>query len=236
MIKKWLKKIKVAPAFSMAILACVLKIWTRTLRVKVIDPNGILDGDYDTPRIFVTWHNRTLLTVSQMPKKLLEKMCFLASLSRDGGHISALFSRFGMTPVRGSSNREGVNKGGARALVALRRMIRDKGMSPVLTPDGPRGPRYECQPGIVFLAAKAGVPIVPIAMNFKTRFELNNWDRTQFAWPFTYAELIVGDPFMVPAKLDEEQVTEQLHRIRDAVSAVCKWEREVPEKKDSADS
>ena len=51
----------------------------------------------------------------------------------------------------------------------------------VITPDGPRGPRRQVQAGMVYLAARTGVPIVPVGIGYDRPWRTKSWDR--FAVP-----------------------------------------------------
>ena len=81
----------------------------------------------------------------------------LISQHRDGEIIYRIIKRFGFGAVRGSTTR-----GGHRALRQLIRLSRG-GVDLVITPDGPKGPRYCVQPGVVALAKFTGLPIIPLA-------------------------------------------------------------------------
>jgi lysophospholipid acyltransferase (LPLAT)-like uncharacterized protein len=138
----------------------------------------------------------------------------LISLSRDGEVQNAIFHRFGFHTIRGSTGR-----GGARAALQLARMIKE-GASLAFTPDGPRGPTHRVQPGTIFLAQRSGCPILPIGVSARPRKLLRSWDSYMIPMPFSRAALVIGDPFYVPADLDEkgkEQVAAQLERILNTV-------------------
>jgi lysophospholipid acyltransferase (LPLAT)-like uncharacterized protein len=45
-----------------------------------------------------------------------------------------------------------------------------------IVPDGPRGPRYEAQIGVIELSKLTGKPIVPITFS-ASKIMLNTWDR-----------------------------------------------------------
>ena len=66
-----------------------------------------------------------------------------------------ILTRFGFGTARGSTSR-----GGARALVQLRRDLA-AGRPVAFTVDGPRGPARVAQPGAVWLAGATGNPILP---------------------------------------------------------------------------
>src|SRR5271166_3013767 len=91
-----------------------------TLRYKVIDEAGFLDGPFPGPVIILIWHNRILampaLFRRYYPKR--KGLLVLTSASRDGAYLSEFVRCFGMGAVRGSSSRRG-----AAALLDLVRGI-----------------------------------------------------------------------------------------------------------------
>ncbi len=63
-----------------------------------------------------------------------------------------------------------------------------------ITPDGPKGPPTEVQEGTVFLARKAGVPIIPIGVGARPRKLLPTWDSYALPVPFCRCALVFGEP------------------------------------------
>jgi lysophospholipid acyltransferase (LPLAT)-like uncharacterized protein len=117
---------------------------------------------------------------------------FLVSPSRDGEAPANIFRRWGGHVVRGSSSRTG-----AQALRELYLIISRDKVSPSNTPDGPRGPAFECKPGPLLLAQMAQVPVVPMAAAADSYRQFNSWDR--FIMPKWGARLciMVGEPIYV---------------------------------------
>jgi lysophospholipid acyltransferase (LPLAT)-like uncharacterized protein len=74
----------------------------------------------------------------------------------------------------------------------------ERGHDLTITPDGPRGPCYQVQDGIMSLAQVTGLPIVPVAMNLKWKLRMNSWDRFQIPLPFARCEVSVGRAIQVP--------------------------------------
>ena len=202
--------------------AAVIRGWACSLRVDVQDPAGLVPavGVESQPAICPVWHNRLLCLPAVVPAHLRERFGFLASRSRDGGYISDLLREFGMEGVRGSSSR-----GGARALLELQALL-DRGVSLVVTPDGPRGPRYSMQEGVVWLASMTGVRIVPVALNSRKHFELNGWDRFQIPRPFSRVELAVGEPIYVDPKLDDAGRKHWAGVVRRAMLELTRYDHE----------
>ena len=157
--------------------------------------------------IYAVWHNQQLFLLYPYTG---QKIAPLISQSSDGEYIARLLPKFGMLAVRGSSSR-----GGARALIHLLQAARS-GYRPMLTPDGPRGPVYKVQPGILFLAKKTGLPIIPVGTALSHKFTVGSWDRMRVPLPFGKTALVYGKTIRVQDDTDlnaaavalEEQLNE----------------------------
>ena len=153
------------------------------------------------PIIFALWHGR--LVVPMCGRRNLG-VYVLVSEHRDGGMIAAALDAAGYRTVRGSTTR-----GGAKALVQLVRLLR-KGEKVAFTPDGPQGPRWKFQPGAIYLAAKTGLPIVPISGSARHAHYFKSWDSFLMPFPFTRGVINVGEPYYVTGGLDDENI--EFHR------------------------
>jgi lysophospholipid acyltransferase (LPLAT)-like uncharacterized protein len=123
----------------------------------------------------------------------------LVSASRDGGLLARVLELFGVTPVRGSSSRRGAQ--------ALREMVAwgERGHDLAITPDGPRGPRYVVQEGVISTARLTGLPIVPVCYRLKWKICMKSWDGFQFPLPFTRCEVITGPALRVPREATDAE-------------------------------
>ena len=74
-----------------------------------------------------------------------------------------------------------------------------------LTPDGPRGPRYVVQAGIIALAQVTGAPIVPVSNHCAWKICARGWDRFQVPLPFARCTIILGAPLFVPRESSETE-------------------------------
>jgi len=144
----------------------------------------------DTPVVLAFWHGRMLYFVHLYHR---HHLTVLVSRSQDGEFISRILQRFGVHVTRGSSSR-----GGAQGLLAMARQVR-RGYHAALTPDGPRGPRYEVQPGIITLAQKTGAAILPMTCSARWKKVLRSWDGFLVPLPFSRVVVIYGAPISVPA-------------------------------------
>jgi lysophospholipid acyltransferase (LPLAT)-like uncharacterized protein len=134
----------------------------RTWRVDVVEGREVFEGVLARrePMIWCLWHNRIAAGAGLLVRRMVPSgsdYTLLTSASRDGALSAAVAAGRGMRVVRGSSSR-----GGARALLDVIRTVKGHGSSPILVPDGPRGPAYEVKPGVLKIAAKTGLPILSV--------------------------------------------------------------------------
>ena len=195
------------------LLATKVRLIKATMRWRVLHEarrDAILA--YPGPVILAFWHNRLMMMVAM--GTFGRRVVLLQSRHRDGQLASAAIRRFGIATIWGSSA-----KGGASALRALIRAGK-AGDWIALTPDGPRGPRMRCQPGIVMLAQRTGAPVVPITWSTSRRKLLSTWDRMIIALPFGRGVLAWGEPIEVPHDLDSDGVEKYRQRIEAAITAL----------------
>jgi lysophospholipid acyltransferase (LPLAT)-like uncharacterized protein len=161
-----------------------MRLWLRTLRFRITDQAGVLRQPPERPLLWAFWHNR-LFVMPYMFERFFggRAGAALASASKDGEIIAAVMKRFGIRPIRGSSSR----RGGA-ALVEMRRAIHE-GYIMAITPDGPRGPRYHVNPGLIKLAQVAGGTVLPIHVAYSRCWRLKSWDGFMIPRPFARIDI-----------------------------------------------
>lgn len=177
-----------------------MKLLAATLRMEIRDECGIGSKDAAMPPvIYILWHNR-FFTVPPAWSKLCgshRKTVALTSASHDGAVVARAMAVFGLGAIRGSSSRRGV-----AALVGLKRALME-GLDVCITPDGPRGPRYRIQPGVIKLAESSGAPIIPIHVRFSSAWRLKSWDRFVIPKPFSRVTVTFAPAIALPRGLDE---------------------------------
>jgi len=139
---------------------------------------------------------------------------WLISPSVDGEIGAMMVRRFGGAVIRGSSTHTG-----ARALRDYYQALTKDGVSPVITPDGPRGPRFRFKPGALLLAQMSGRPILPMAYA-ASRAWLIKWDKFVIPMPFSRIAIAIGPPCYVPRVTDasllehlQGEMEEELKRL-----------------------
>jgi lysophospholipid acyltransferase (LPLAT)-like uncharacterized protein len=153
------------------------------------------------PYLLGLWHNNIFSAVCVLAPY---RYPALISRSRDGEDINWVLERFGFEGLRGSST--------AGASSVLRQALRTLAgrRAVIVTPDGPRGPRYVLKPGIIALARLSGAPIVPVCLSAAQRWEMGSWDRMRLIKPFARLFVLVGDPI----RLARDDPHEEAQRLR----------------------
>jgi lysophospholipid acyltransferase (LPLAT)-like uncharacterized protein len=175
-----------------------------TLRYRWNDYSGYFSGTPPGPAIYCVWHNRLSLCMTAYFGYVKKHnntpgLAAMVSASRDGGFLTGILECFKVQPVRGSSSRRG-----PQALLELTTWA-ERGYDLAITPDGPRGPCYVVQEGVMSLAQVTGLPIVPVSYNLGWKIRVKSWDRFQIPLPFSCCEMIYAKPIFVPRDASDEE-------------------------------
>lgn len=173
------------------------------------------------PHIGAFWHAR----LAAMPYLFRGESDphMLISAHRDGEFIAQTIRWFGVASVRGSTARRkpgqaaATDKGGAAALRALVRVLKNGG-SVGITPDGPRGPRMRVSPGTVMLAALAQAPILCASFSSKRAIRFKSWDRFMLPLPFDRIHVAIGGPIRVSGRGDDAALAAARLHIEEALT------------------
>lgn len=176
----------------------LIRILGRSIRFRGENYRFILErAERGESCIYCFWHNRFLM----MPYlyryvRGRKNICAMASRSRDGQYISDVLEGFGFEVVRGSSSR-----GGEAAVREMANAVKS-GLDVAVATDGPKGPRYRVQPGVVLLAQLSGKPILPSTYDVTRKVRLKSWDRFIIPIPFTRGVHVIGEPMYVERGAD----------------------------------
>ena len=202
----------------------VLRLLARTWRFELVEGREAFEGvlEEGEPVIWSLWHNRIAAGAGLLIRRIAPSgmdLALMASASRDGRFAAAAVADDGVRIVRGSSSR-----GGAGALRGVVRLIRRHRSSPVLVPDGPRGPAYRFKPGTFTIAAMTGTPIVYVGLATRRAWVLRSWDRLVVPKPFARIAVAVAGPVPVPAEAAQDpEVAEALAReAEERLDALCR--------------
>jgi lysophospholipid acyltransferase (LPLAT)-like uncharacterized protein len=121
----------------------------------------------------------------------------LISKSPDGEILVRTLSRCGFGFVRGSTGHAG-----HEGFVGLLRELR-AGNHVGVAVDGPRGPRGMVHDGVLQLAKRAQVPILPLVARCRRPLVLSTWDRTVVPLPFTAFAIAAKEPVRIASEADD---------------------------------
>lgn len=177
----------------------------------------------EDPFIPCYWHQqqifcvRYLLDAANRTPSL--NLGYLISPSADGDLATKMFGGEGVHIIRGSATR-----GGAQALREIYTVIRKQKVSPIVTPDGPTGPIYQCKPGVAMLAQLSRAPLVPLSYAGSRVWRLRSWDQFMLPMPFSSIVIGIGQPLIVDATLAADnfaQACQQMNQRLDDMSEQC---------------
>jgi hypothetical protein len=161
-------------------LALLARWWGRSLRFELAAATRQNLERFDEPLAMVIWHNRVFLGAEIFRRFRWQRPVHgLISTSRDGAWSAAFFRLAGLHAVRGSSKRGG--HAAARELVEVLRAGHDVG----ITPDGPRGPKYDFKSGTVVVARRSGASVLLVGGRFESAWRLPTWDGLYVPRPFS---------------------------------------------------
>ncbi len=187
-----------------------------TLRKRIVFANEdckTILGDKQC--IVALWHNRTFTPcyVYRYVVRGKVPMCVFTSASKDGAMLATVAEDYNMRAARGSSGRRGV--------AGFRDMMREveDGCCMCITPDGPKGPRYKCRPGIVRLASLSGLPVLPLSFQFSHYWRISKaWDGFVIPKPFSRVTIYVNAALTVPRDLDEATESACCRKLEEALA------------------
>jgi len=187
-------------AITVPLAVGLIRLWWRLCRVVRIEGFEHLEAALTKAPSLVPcyWHQHQLYCGKFLVEQRARGMIpgWLISPSVDGELGAMMVRRFGGTVIRGSSTHTG-----ARALRDYYQALVRDNVSPVITPDGPRGPRFKFKPGALLLAQMSGRPILPMSYA-ASRAWLIKWDRFVIPVPFSRVALAIGPPCYVPRVTD----------------------------------
>jgi lysophospholipid acyltransferase (LPLAT)-like uncharacterized protein len=209
---------RVLYALAVPLGYAIIRAWWRITRVVCVVGVEHLDAALAKAPSLVPcyWHQHQLYCGKYLVEQRARGLTvgWLISPSVDGELGAMLVRRFGGAVIRGSSTHTG-----ARALRDYYQALVKDNLSPVITPDGPKGPRFKFKPGAILLAQMSGRPILPMSYA-ASRAWLIKWDRFVIPWPFARIAIAIGTPCYVPRVTDaatlarlQQQLEQELRRL-----------------------
>lgn len=227
-LRSFWKKIRKPLAQSRFAKAAIVSLFVQAMRfIRLTNrtvPGSIrFEGsDYEKlePGIIALWHGQHLLMPAAYPSR--RGLVAMVSRSADAELNAQVIERFGIETVRGSGGRDDarhLDKGGAKALIALKKSL-TAGKNVCMIADIPHGTPREAGMGIVLLAKLSGRPIFPAALATSRRKVLEkSWDKTTVNLPFGRLAIAAGRPICVDAAADEAEMERKRREVTDELNA-----------------
>lgn len=167
--------------------------------------------DQNKPFLVCFWHGRLAMTCFAW--RFSPPFHMLISGHQDGQLIAHTVGHHGIFAIAGSKS-----KGGTQALRSILKTLK-KGEVVGITPDGPRGPRFKVQPGILAISRLAKVDILPVTFSSTRRVVWSSWDRLVLSLPFGRGIIQWGQPLSYK-DLEKQTEEEALERIEAHMNAL----------------
>lgn len=171
----------------------VIRLLLRTCHCEVHGIDHFVKTATNSPCILMLWHNRLIL-VGEILNRFAPQFIYTAfiSNSRDGQPLSlmALSYKTGRV-LRVPHNAR------HRALKEMIRHLKNRREIVLITPDGPRGPRYILKPGVIVAARESSAKVIPFSWESDSFWQLSTWDQLRIPKPFSKIKIFFGDPLTV---------------------------------------
>jgi lysophospholipid acyltransferase (LPLAT)-like uncharacterized protein len=201
---------------AVPVTIALVKFWWRLARVVRVEGVEHLDAALARAPSLVPcyWHQHQLYCSKFLLEEARLRVGWLISPSVDGELGAMIVRRAGAAVIRGSSTHTG-----ARALRDYYQALVRDNVSPIITPDGPRGPRFKFKPGALLLSQMSGRPILPMAYAASRAWRIK-WDKFVIPMPFSRIVIAIGPPCYVPRVTDaasletlQQRMEQELHRL-----------------------
>ena len=167
------------------------------------------------PVFVLMWHSRFICVDIALEclfrARLQDKLKFVISNHRDGEMASNIARMFNVGVIRGSS-RDGAYSAMRGVLEAI-----DNNDIIVITPDGPRGPRFKLGGNIIELARRRDIPVIIYTYSATSAKIFNSWDR--FILPIPFISKLYLD--LSPPIEDLSKVEKFMNEKRIELDSLC---------------
>ncbi|WP_051305564.1 lysophospholipid acyltransferase family protein [Desulfogranum mediterraneum] len=192
----------------------LVRLWFATCRVRVVGSEHRDRALEHGPVVAAFWHYSFVYLFYHLRRY---PAAVMVSASRDGEYIAEAARLMGHTPLRGSSNRQGVS-----ALRAMLKAIRG-GRNCGIVADGSQGPARRAQAGCLLVSSRSGRPVLPVCWAASRYLAFKSWDRTVIPLPFSTVVLRYGEPLVVPGELDSAQLEQCRLLLEQQLNELYTW-------------
>jgi lysophospholipid acyltransferase (LPLAT)-like uncharacterized protein len=169
--------------------------------------------------VYCVWHDSVVLPLFAGKHHATSA---LTSKHADGTFVAGVLEQVGIKVIRGSTNRVSV--------ATMRGLIDGPAAHHlVITPDGPRGPARVATAGMVYLASRMGMAIVPTAFRCTSCWRINgSWTHLVIPKPFSTVVLTAGPPLVVPPEIQHDQLADYVQQIQSEMDRLSTLNSSAP--------
>ncbi|MFW6146766.1 MAG: lysophospholipid acyltransferase family protein [Thermodesulfobacteriota bacterium] len=196
-------KIRISNKYLVSLLSSTvifaLRLILFTCRVRYINKQYIDEYLLGNKQVVITtWHRCAVYFLFKYG--YLHPMV-LFSASGDGDLLANFAQKLGVIPARGSSTRGG--KEGSQKLI---KFLSLGGGVAATVADGPQGPALRAKPGLVRIAQKSGVHLMPLIWSADRVWMFSGaWDKTIIPKPFSRIVICAAIPYLIPKTAEGEE-------------------------------
>ena len=159
------------------------------------------------------WHDDSFhLALEWRGLRSLGDLHILTSPGRDGRLMARFLEMAGARPTDGSTTH-----GGGRGLIRLMHAMGERDFVALAVDGSRRCPRFTVQVGVLLLARRTGLPILPVVARSKRCVLFGshkpNSDRIEVPLPFSATEVLYGDPITVGPEATETEIEDLRHGL-----------------------
>lgn len=160
----------------------------KTCRITIIGAKQFQEAGSKGRCILMLWHNR-LAPAAHLLARIAPHFTYgaVVSNSRDGELLAKIVNAY----PQGRTIRV-VHNAKHHALREVIQQLNESNTVIVMTPDGPRGPRYKIKPGIIAAARASNSSIVPLTWSASHFWQLKTWDKFMIPKPFSRIVVMFG--------------------------------------------
>ena len=167
----------------------------------------------DNPFILAFWHSQLMMIGFSWKKN--NNINILASGHSDGRFGAIVGRYFNLNNIQTSKKNKSIS------LKFIFKLLNDNNYIGI-TPDGPRGPKEIVSEGIIKIAKKSKVPIIPIGFWSSKNFKLKSWDSFLITLPFSKCSFVWNKPLEIPYNIQENQIQHYQKLLQEKINQSVK--------------
>ena len=167
----------------------------------------------DKPFILAFWHSQLMMIGFSWKKH--NNINILASGHSDGRFGAIVGKYFNLNNIQTSKKNKSIS------LKTIFKLLNDNNYIGI-TPDGPRGPKEIVSEGIIKIAKKTKIPIIPIGFWSSKNFKLKSWDSFLITLPFSKCSFVWNKPLEIPYNIQENQIQHYQKLLQEKINQSVK--------------